>query len=433
MMAAKDKAAETRKRLMEGEPKSPSFSPVFFTTGCTLLDLNVGGGQGMGLKAGTLVNVVAIEGAGKTQLSAECIAHNYHRSKREGSPFWWRYIDRERRFSFDTDKMFGVTVCDPSEDVPETLEEFDGYVGKLLDEAKSPGIIVADSLDAFSTLETEARAEKRVDLYEAGKDVKNDGSYAVKTGPSAFFSESLRVRMSQAAGKHVLLLYLSQVRCKLNAMQFDPNKFQRNGGQALKHWCDTVIWLRPLHYITVGKAEDQTLRDVGVVVKAWTEKSSTPRPFRECIYTILFDYGIDNIGSNVDYLFNLRDPKRGTLEIKDDALISWKEGAEKTLEAVVEWLGTMGGESAKDQEARAARKAEAGHTRLSLEWLDTWIAKDPELQAAYVAKFPVYTRDQLIRAVEADKGMETELTRRVVEKWESIEAQAASNRRSKFE
>jgi hypothetical protein len=67
-----------------------------------------------------------------------------------------------------------------------------------------------------------------------------------------------------------------------------------------------------------------------------------------------------------------------------------------------------------------------------LEWLDAWIAKDPELQAAYVAKFPVYTRDQLIRAVEADKDMEAELTRRVIEKWERIEQDAASNRRSKF-
>ena len=424
-MAAKD--SQARKRIMEGEPKAP-LSSLRFTTGCTLLDLNVGGGQGMGLKAGTLVNVVAIEGAGKTQLSAECIAHNYHRSKREDSPFWWRYIDRERRFSFDTERMFGVTVCDPSEAVPETLEEFDGYVGKLLDEAKGPGIIVADSLDAFSTLETEARAEKRVGLYEAGKDVKNDGSYTVKTGPSAFFSESLRVRMSQAADKRALLLYLSQVRCKLNAMQFDPNKFQRNGGQALKHWCDTVIWLRPLHYITVGKAEDQTLRDVGVVVKAWTEKSSTPRPFRECIYTILFDYGIDNIGSNVDYLFNLRDPKRGTLEIKEDALISWQEGQEKTLETVVAWLTGL----ERIQEARDAKKAETGKPNLSLAWLDEWIAKDPQLQADYAKEFPCYTRDQLIRAVEADPEMEKELERRVVARWEAVEAMAASNRRSKF-
>ena len=40
-------AKEARKRIMEGEPKAP-LSPRF-TTGCTLLDLNVGGGQGMAI------------------------------------------------------------------------------------------------------------------------------------------------------------------------------------------------------------------------------------------------------------------------------------------------------------------------------------------------------------------------------------------------
>ena len=136
----------------------------------------------------------------------------------------------------------------------------------------------------------------------------------------------------------------------------------------------------------------------------------------------------DNIGSNVDYLFNLRDPKRGTLEIKEDALISWQEGQEKTLETVVAWLTGL----ERIQEARDAKKAETGKPNLSLAWLDEWIAKDPQLQADYAKEFPCYTRDQLIRAVEADPEMEKELERRVVEKWERIEQQAASNRRSKF-
>jgi len=440
-MAAKDKAAETRKRLMEGEPKSPSFSPVRFTTGCTLLDLNVGGGQGMGWKGGTLINVVALEGGGKTQLSAESIVHNAHA---KGKDFWWKFIDREHRFSFDTEGMWGITVCDRSEWVPDTIEELDGYMSKLLTDAKTPGIVVVDSLDAFSTEETEARADKRMEQVDAGKDIKQEGSYTVTTGTPKFLSESLRITMSKAMESQTAVILLSQVRTKLGAMQFDPNKFNRNGGKALDHWCDTILWLKPLHDLTTGNKEDGTFRKVGAVVRAWTTKASTPRPYRECIYSILFDYGIDNIGSNIDFLFNLRDPKTGALRdpsskewgiAKDctkDIFLAWNPGSEKTLEAVVEWLGTMGGESAKDQEARAARKAEAGHSRLSLEWLDTWIAKDPELQAAYVAKFPVYTRDQLIRAVEADKGMENELTRRVVEKWEAVEAAAASNRRSKF-
>lgn len=435
---AAPKASEARKRIMEGEPAKAPFSSVRFTTGCTLLDLNVGGGQGMGWKGGTLINVVAVEGGGKTQLTAESIAHNYHAKKADG--FWHKFIDREHRFSFDTDSMFGMTVCDRSEWVPDTIEELDGYLSKLLADAKAPGMIVVDSLDAFSTEETEERADKRMKQVDAGKDIKQDGSYTVTTGTPKFLSESLRITMSKAEKTQTAVILLSQVRTKLGAMAFDPNKFNRNGGKALDHWCDTILWLKPIHDLTVGSKDDGTFRKVGAVVKAWTTKASTPRPYRECTYSILFDYGIDNIGSNVDFLFNLRDPKTGALRdpsskeygvAKDttkEVLIAWNEGAEKAPEAVMEWLR----ESGKLDEAKEARKQEAGHTRMSLEWMETWIAKDPELQAAYVERFPVFTRDQLIRAIEADKDMEAELVRRTVAKWEAVEQMAASNRRSKF-
>lgn len=48
---------------------------------------------------------------------------------------------------------------------------------------------------------------------------------------------------------------------------------------------------------------------VGVVVKAKTTKSKTPRPFRECFFSFLYDYGLDNIGTSIDYLFDLRTAK----------------------------------------------------------------------------------------------------------------------------
>ncbi len=435
---AAPKASEARKRIMEGEPVKAPFSSVRFTTGCTLLDLNVGGGQGMGWKGGTLINVVAVEGGGKTQLTAESIAHNYHAKKGDG--FWHKFIDRERRFSFDTDAMFGMTVCDRSEWCPDTIEELDGYLSKLLTDAKAPGMIVVDSLDAFSTEETEERADKRMKQVDAGKDIKQDGSYTVTTGTPKFLSESLRITMSKAEKTQTAVILLSQVRTKLGAMAFDPNKFNRNGGKALDHWCDTILWLKPIHDLTVGSKDDGSFRKVGAVVKAWTTKASTPRPYRECTYSILFDYGIDNIGSNVDFLFNLRDPKTGALRdpsskeygvAKDttkDVRVAWvKEAMEGTPEAALEWLREIG----KLEAAQADRKADVGHTRMNLAWMESWILLDPALLVAYVQKFQA-SREHLIRACEADKDMEAELVRRTVAKWEAVEAMAASNRRSKF-
>jgi len=401
------------------------------------VDLVIGGGQGMGYLAGTLVNEVAINQGGKTQAACECIAHNYHGAKKSGNPFWWEYIIRERRFSFDTKSMFGVEVASLAAPFPQTIEDWDGWIGNSMDKAKSPGIIVTDSLDAFSTEETEARAEERQKLVAAGKDVELKGSYTTKTGTPALLSETLRIRMAQAQETNTLLLVLSQIRTKLDASQWDPDKLQRNGGKALDHWCDSVNWRKPLRKIYTGKESDGTERCIGAVVKFWTTKSSTPRPYRECLYTVLFDYGIDNIGSNIDYLFNLRNPKSGAFwgsearnsDCREDVCklpIYW--GAEKTLETVVAWLTGL----ERIQEARDAKKAETGKPNLSLAWLDEWIAKDPGLQADYAKEFPCYTRDQLIRAVEADPEMEKELERRVMARWEAVEAMAASNRRSKF-
>ena len=57
-----------RERIESGAEKSPAPSaPVYFTTGCTLQDIVLGGGLGMGYRAGTLVNVVAINQGGSNK------------------------------------------------------------------------------------------------------------------------------------------------------------------------------------------------------------------------------------------------------------------------------------------------------------------------------------------------------------------------------
>ena len=428
-----------RERIESGAEKSPAPSaPVYFTTGCTLQDIVLGGGLGMGYRAGTLVNVVAINQGGKSQGAAECIAHNYHKSKKEGADaFWWDYIIRERRWSFDTMSTYGVEVASLDNPYPKTIEAWDGWIGNKMDQAKSPGIIVTDSLDAFSTDETEERAETRQKQVAKGDDVELKGSFTIKTGTPALLSETLRIRMDQAQRSNTLLLVLSQIRTKLDATQWDPDKLIRNGGKALDHWCNEVVWLKPLRKLYVGKESDGSERCVGVVVRMWTTKSSTPRPYRECIYTVLFDYGIDNIGSNIDYLFNLRNPKSGAFwgseerksDRRDDVCpltIEWSVGKPKNLETVKAWLVSVEKLDACVADCKAEKKM------ISMSYLESWIARDSEALDAFRKEFPCYTRDQLIKAVEESEEMALELERRVLEKWERIEQEAASHRKRKF-
>ena len=99
-----------------------------------------------------------------------------------------------------------------------------------------------------------------------------------------------------------------------------------------------------------------------------TEKSKTKRPFRECTFLVYFDYGIDDIGTSLDFLFDLRG--------KDGKLV------------------------------KAAEKIE-------------WDGKE-------------YRRQALILEIENSKAYKQALDRQVIERWEELENAVASNRRPKY-
>ena len=107
-------------------------------------------------------------------------------------------------------------------------------------------------------------------------------------------------------------------------------KYKRAGGKALDFYANTVLWLTTLDRI------EKKDRAIGVVINAETKKSKTPRPFRECMFSILFDYGIDNVGSNIDFLFSLRG-KKGELSKKNEKGIPW-EGTEFNRDQLISFI-----------------------------------------------------------------------------------------------
>jgi hypothetical protein len=114
-------------------------------------------------------------------------------------------------------------------------------------------------------------------------------------------------------------------------------------------------------------------RAIGAVLQAETTKMKGPRPFRNCYVTLHYSRGIDNTATNIDYLYDLRTAERGELKKVADNPLTWD---------------------------------------------------DQEL-----------TRDALIRYIE-ENDLESELSKRVHEKWEAEEAQAAKpleGRKSRYE
>jgi len=345
----------------------------FFSTGCTLLDLVVGGGQGMGIPAGKIVNFIGDKSSGKTLLATEMIAANHHRLKKA---FLWNYDDGESGYTFNTEALYGFTMMNEETLHSKTVEDFDVNTTRFLKKAKktTSGVYVIDSLDGLSDEEKEQRAKDRYTAAEKGKTF-DDGTYGTKT-PKFLSQEFFKTKAGDFDGTNTALVIISQTRQKLDGTvtKYTPatEKYTRSGGKALDFYAHTVLWLFNVTKITkeVGKGDAKEKRTVGVIVKAVTSKSKTPRPFRECTFSIYFDYGIDNIGSNLDYLYDLRTPG-GKLQMSKANNIEWN----------------------KDM---------------------------------------ILTRDELIAKIESDSKMEKELEKRVIEKWEAIEAQAATNRKRKY-
>jgi RecA/RadA recombinase len=390
----------------------------YLRTGCTLLDLMIGGGMGLGFPAGRVLNFVGDKSAGKTFNAIEMIAKNHHDY---GKRFKYNYDDSESGCTLDGQALFGIDITTPDTVTSSTVEEMDANVGKFLKKLRvgDIGLYVVDSLDGLSDNDKEERADKRIKQLEAGKQVQDDGSYGM--GAAKFLSqEFFKSRTDELLAKNCSLLLVSQVRENINAGMYGK-KHKRNGGKALDFYAHTVVWFAGLSKIVKNG------RVVGVVTHAKTEKSKTPRPYRECVFSILFDYGIDNVGSNIDYLFDLRG-ERGDL-LSSAKAIPWDAKKENNLTNLTEWLKAVDWY----EEARFDKKEETGKPNLSRDWILEWVELEPARKQAYEKVFgTTLTRDQLVELIEASPELQTQLEQRVIQKWEEAESAISSNRKRKY-
>ena len=388
---------------------------IRFTTGCQLLDLVTGGAKNVfGIPAGRFINIVGDKSAGKTFLSNEIIASAYH--KYGSKKFKWVYDDCESGYSFDTETMYGFEIMPENPIHSRTVEEafcnITDFAGKL--KGDQFGIYVLDSLDGLTSQEQDDRAEERLKAFHAEKTF-DKGTYGM--GKQKYLSQEFFPQLcSTIENKNVLVIIISQIRENIDMFSFE--KYSRSGGKAMDFYAHSVLWLATAKYI------EKKGRKVGVVVKAKTTKSKTPRPFRECFFSFLYDYGLDDIGSNIDYLFDLRTEK-GELNTKAKA-IQWNGDVGKlTLTDLKKFLEEYDLQDKFEDSRYFDGKATA-------EDIFDFIQSKKEYKEKFAEKFgESMTRDELIEWVE-ENNLEDELKQRVIDKWEEFEDSIKSSRRKKY-
>jgi RecA/RadA recombinase len=390
---------------------------IYFRTGNTILDLLVGGSTGVkGFPAGRFINICGDKSAGKSFICTELIASAYHVFSKK--VFKWVYDDCESGYSFDTKKLYGFDIMQNaivSQTVEEAFINISNFANSLKD--TQCGIYVLDSLDGLTSTEQDKQAEARIKAANKGKEY-DVGTYGM--GKAKYLSREFFPQLCNLLkDKNILVVIVSQIRQNITPFSFE--KYVRSGGKALDFYGHTVLWLATLKKIKSNN------RVVGVVVKAKTTKSKTPRPFREGNFSIIFDYGVDNIGSNIDYLFDLRGDS-GELLAKSKS-IAWGSDKKQTTATVKKFLSgiTVG----KKNNKMTAYEA-VGIKRPTLEDMLSFIDSNPDIKADYVSICgETFNRTSLIEHIENNQ-LEDILEDRVVEKWELLEQSISSNRKPRY-
>lgn len=254
---------------------NPRTEIPFIKTGCKVLDLALGGGWA----EGRVANIVGDKSTGKTLLCIEAAA-NFVQKHPNG-----RILYRECEAAFDTKYAQALGMPIDHVDFGEPIETIEELFADLLEAVKSkkPTLYIVDSLDALSD-----RSEMERDM--------DQGSYGAEKAKK--LSQLFRRLVRQMASSNLTLMIVSQVRSRIG-IGFGRNT-TRSGGRALDFYASQVIYLQ--HIGTVKKMVGTIKRPVAINLRAKVDKNKISLPMREADFTLQFGYGIDDLGSCVEFL-----------------------------------------------------------------------------------------------------------------------------------
>ena len=274
---------------------------MIFRSGCTVLDLALGGG----FRSGTIINLNGIEMSGKTLLTTEII---FNALKDYKNKIKYHFDDAERKYGFITKKIydgFDIILPPPS----WTIEDFDDNFCKFVRKNKNAEalIYILDSLDSVPSEQEIARAEKNAKVRKKVKevisseetesdDIKIEKSYELEKQKA--IGRFFRMKVKEVRDYNCALFIVSQARMNVG-VKFGPT-YRRNGGKALDHHAGQIVWLKEVEkYGLPGWYS-------GVCIHAKVSKNDFGKPFRECYFDIVYDLGIDNVASNLYFLYDYK-------------------------------------------------------------------------------------------------------------------------------
>jgi recombination protein RecA len=304
------------KQIIKHGNKKSSKKPEYdgaeqvISTGSTLLDLAISGGRlnEGGIPLGILVEIFGPPSCGKTVMLCE-IAGNIQ--AQQGSIM---FHDPEARLNKQFARLFNLEINDIDYTIPNTIPEVFSQIRSWKPKTKLNGIF-ADSLAALST-----------DLEMENKEGDKMGMRRAKE-----FSEELRKTCRIISKENYLLVCSNQVRINMNAGPYGQ-KYSSPGGEALGFYSSLRLQCKKPEKIkekkTIGGKE--VTRTIGVRIVVEVFKSSVWKPYHTAPLTILFDYGIDSIRDELQFI---KDYTKNTVyTVNDEKVGTSMNNAIKTVE-----------------------------------------------------------------------------------------------------
>ena len=313
---------EVKRALMRKEtPKDPSIDPAdLLSTGSALLNLACSGRVDGGFLKGHYYLFVGDSDSGKTFITMTCLAEAS--INKAFDKYRLIYDGSEYGALMNIEKFFGPRVASRLEPprtkkrIPVYSQTVEDFYYNLHDATVDdrPFIYVLDSQDSL----TSKRESDKFDLRKrkargkatASDRKKSEGDYA--DGKAKAHSSMIRKFLGPLKDKGSILIVINQSRDS-----FDPfNSKVYSGGRALKFYATLQMWSSKSK--TIEKTYRGKSRQLGIRCKVQVLKNRLIGKDRTVTIPIYHSFGIDDVGSCIDYLVSEKVWKKdsnGSIEV----------------------------------------------------------------------------------------------------------------------
>jgi RecA/RadA recombinase len=333
---------QLKKRMLKKQKKKLLTGKDFVSTGSTLLNLAISGNPYNGFAKGLYYLLAGDTQSGKTFLSLTCFAEAA--LNKNFNDYEFIYDNVERGALMDISEFFGEEVekrmIPPAEDeegepiFSESIEEFYDNLDDWLKDGK-PFIYILDSADALTS-------ESEIDKFEEQKKDRRRGKEVTgyyTDGKARINSSRLRQVLGRLSKSGSILIIINQTRANIGGYGKT-----RSGGWALEFYACIEIRSSLKEDITKTYQGNKLIQ--GHLCRFRVKKNRVKGKDRSVYVPIYDSYGVDDIGSCVDYLIkqNHWKTKKQSIVASEfdvtysrDKLINYiiKEELEKDLQEIV--------------------------------------------------------------------------------------------------